>query len=415
MPILGTVASFGLSPEAPTIGTATAGDTSATVTYTAPTWSGKTSGSVTYTATSSPGGYTGTGSSPITVSGLSNGTSYTFTVTATTSYGVTGPASAASNSVTPAVQGQPDRALFIGGATFVGNSYAIQTCDYITISTTGNTTAFGDLITARFQYSVSGSSTRAIAGGGKDVPGNALASIEYFTIATTGNGTSFGSLTQTRAGLSDGLSNDTYGMFYGGLTTATAPYETTNMEYVTIASTGNGTSFGNLTRSVFGGGSAAGNTTRGIIAAGACNGGNNYTDIIQYFTWGTSGNTTNFGNASLQLAAHNGSSSSTRMVYGGGFGVNGVQRSQIEYVEIATTGNATSFGNMTVGRTGSGSTSNKTRGLFMGGADSGTWTPKNTIEYITIATTGNGTSFGNITAGAREWIGATSGSHGGLA
>lgn len=103
MPILlGSLASGGIAPLAPTIGTATAGDASATVTYTIPTWTGKGSGAVTYTATSSPGGFTGTGSSPITVSGLTNGTSYTFTVTATTSYGVTGPASAASNSVTPA-------------------------------------------------------------------------------------------------------------------------------------------------------------------------------------------------------------------------------------------------------------------------------------------------------------------------
>ena len=84
---------------APTIGTATAGALSASVTFTAPTYTG--SGITGYTVTSSPGGFTGTGaSSPVTVSGLTAGTSYTFTVTATTAAGQ-GPASAASNSVTP--------------------------------------------------------------------------------------------------------------------------------------------------------------------------------------------------------------------------------------------------------------------------------------------------------------------------
>ncbi len=87
-------------PGAPTIGTATAGNAQATVTFTAPAFTG---GAIItgYTVTSSPGGLTGTGaSSPITVTGLTNGTAYTFTVTATNSVG-TGSASAASNAVTP--------------------------------------------------------------------------------------------------------------------------------------------------------------------------------------------------------------------------------------------------------------------------------------------------------------------------
>lgn len=88
-------------PGAPTSVTATGGNTSASVAFTAPANAGYPAVITGYTVTSSPGGLTGTGaSSPITVSGLSNGTAYTFTVTATNATG-TGPASAASNSVTP--------------------------------------------------------------------------------------------------------------------------------------------------------------------------------------------------------------------------------------------------------------------------------------------------------------------------
>jgi hypothetical protein len=90
----------GTVPGAPTIGTATAGNAQASVAFTAPAVTGGPS-ITSYTATSSPGGITGSAaSSPITVSGLTNGTAYTFTVTATNSIG-TGSASAASNSVTP--------------------------------------------------------------------------------------------------------------------------------------------------------------------------------------------------------------------------------------------------------------------------------------------------------------------------
>lgn len=87
-------------PGAPMIGTATAGGGQATVTFAAPSSNGG-SPVTGYIVTSSPGGKTGTGTgSPITVSGLTNGTAYTFTVKAANAVG-TGPASEASNSVTP--------------------------------------------------------------------------------------------------------------------------------------------------------------------------------------------------------------------------------------------------------------------------------------------------------------------------
>jgi hypothetical protein len=92
-----------VAPGAPTIGSATAGDTQATVTFTAPASNGG-SAITTYTATANPGGATGNCAGPaactITVTGLTNGVAYTFTVTATNAIN-TGSASAASNSVTP--------------------------------------------------------------------------------------------------------------------------------------------------------------------------------------------------------------------------------------------------------------------------------------------------------------------------
>jgi hypothetical protein len=87
-------------PAAPTDAVATAGDTQVSVAFTAPTNAGGTA-ITSYTVTSSPGGFTGSGAgSPLTVTGLSNGTAYTFSVRATNSAG-TGTASAISNSVTP--------------------------------------------------------------------------------------------------------------------------------------------------------------------------------------------------------------------------------------------------------------------------------------------------------------------------
>ena len=88
-------------PDAPIIGTATSGNTEVSVAFTAPTSDGG-SAITGYTVTSSPGGFSGTGaSSPIVVTGLTNGTPYTFTVVATNSVG-NSVSSSASTIVTPA-------------------------------------------------------------------------------------------------------------------------------------------------------------------------------------------------------------------------------------------------------------------------------------------------------------------------
>ena len=114
----GTLSFTKKRPDAPIIGTATLGNAQATVPFTAPSSDGG-SAITSYTATSSPGGITGTlsqsGSGSITVTGLTNATAYTFTVTATNAIG-TSLASAASNSVIPAPEQVGD--FHQGGVVF---------------------------------------------------------------------------------------------------------------------------------------------------------------------------------------------------------------------------------------------------------------------------------------------------------
>jgi hypothetical protein len=394
-------------PGAPTIGTATAGNQSASVAFTAPTNIG--SAAITsYTATSSPGNITGTGaSSPVTVTGLTNGTSYTFTVRATNGAG-TGPASAASNSVTPVL---PVRAVFGGGND--SSNATVNVLDYITIGIPGNAIDFGDLNQRCNQNAACSSSTRGVFALGNlstdtGESANPDSVTRFITIATTGNTTSFGFLTASRYWLS-GLSNSTRGLFCGGYNWFGSPRDLNIIDFITIASAGNGTDFGDLINSLTYGTGTCASTTRGMIGGGYNGSGNS---SIQYVTIASTGNAIAFGSLLVGRVYVAGASNSTRGLFGGGTASGGTPSNVVEYVTIASTGNAIDFGDLIQAVEAPAAAASADFAVFAGGYLSG-GTRTNVINVVTIATTGNASDFGDLTV-ARYALAGCSAGHGGL-
>ena len=120
----------------------------------------------------------------------------------------------------------------------------VNVMEYLTIASAGNATDFGDLSTTRSNVGAFSTSTRGVCGGGRTAPGESSAFsnvMEYITIASTGNTTDFGDLTVTRSYLA-GANDITRGVFAGGST----PSNSNVMDYIAIASTGDATDFGDL-------------------------------------------------------------------------------------------------------------------------------------------------------------------------
>ena len=235
------------APNAPTIGTAVGGNTSATVPFTAPACVGG-SAITSYTGRSTPGNVAATASaSPLTFSGLTNGTSYTFGVFALNSYGPS-PISAFSNTVVPAV---PDGtfAIFALGFcsptrnkyTYSGDVNSVATSsatNFYIGAAAGNSTigifALGSSNTVREKYTYSG-----------DVSSSATSSTQ-----------------NSRFGSAAG--NSTVGIFALGQT-GNCCYVTTRNKYTY---SGDVNSAGGAATSASSQGSAAGNSTVGIFALG---------------------------------------------------------------------------------------------------------------------------------------------------
>ena len=138
----------------------------------------------------------------------------------------------------------PTRGIFAGGSP----SYK-STIDYVTIASTGNATDFGDFDRNVISPAGASSSTRGVfCAGGANMSPNQFANnrMEYITIASTGNTVHFGDL-QHKRGNASGLSNSTTAVIAGGCTDNGGSTATNAMEFITIASTGNGVEFGDTT------------------------------------------------------------------------------------------------------------------------------------------------------------------------
>lgn len=301
----------------------------------------------------------------------------------------------------PAVRG-----IFFGGVTTYPS--ATNTIDYVNILSAGNATDFGDLSVTRWGGGACSSSTRGILAGGQTGESGATISnvIDYVTIATTGNATDFGDLLERRYVINNGCSSSTRGLFFGGSEESTTYVN--KIEYITIATTGNATDFGDTTYSAYGMGSLA-SPTRAVSAGGWT--GSVRENTINYVTIASTGNATDFGDLSVGRYYASGASNSTRGLFSGGESASSVYSNVIDYITIATTGNATDFGDLTVARGASGGTSSSARAVFAGGSDAGS--NYNVIDYVIIATTGNAVDFGDLTV-TRHQLGACSDGHGGL-
>lgn len=142
-------------------------------------------------------------------------------------------------------QSYAGRGIIAGG--FFNNTNGSTAIYYITIATTGNTTFFGNLTVATWNFAGGSNGTRAIwAGGQQPSGGNAShAVITYNTIATTGNAVSFGSLIASLSAVSGG-SNGTHVFVNGGASTSGTRYK--YIQAINVATTGNATNIGNLTK-----------------------------------------------------------------------------------------------------------------------------------------------------------------------
>ena len=311
-------------------------------------------------------------------------------------------------------RGGRGRGVFMG-AYNMPSPYRTADMDMIEIATTGNAIDFGDLSLRRAPGSCS-SSTRGVAAGGADP--SVFSTIDYVVISSSGGANDFGDLTIARRSLSS-MSNNTRGFFVAGVDPSAV---LTVIDVVNLASTGTADNFGD-TLEPNRTGTATASPTRGV-AAGGYGGANNPnggspTKKIRFLNLQSQGNEEPFGDLFSGAYGSGSCSNGVRAVFTGGGVATSPTYSEsdvIQFITISTQGNTQDFGDLTEAKLFLSATSNSVRGVVGGGfGDSPLNNATTRIEYFTIASTGDGTDFGDLTAAIYSNGSFVSDSHGGLA
>ena len=282
----------------------------------------------------------------------------------------------------------------------------VNTMNYVTIASTGNGIDFGDLKVSGYGKGAFASSTRGIFGG---AAGSSYSSeLEYVTISSSGGGSDFGNL-QVHRRFMNATSNNTRGTLMGGYWPGNTPAAMNMIDYVTIASTGDASDFGDLIIGRSANGCCA-SPTRGFTAGNQGFGPSwVITNTIESIIFSTTGSATNFGQLTAPSQSQGSCSSTTRGLWGGGNP--GSVTNRIDYLTLTTSGNALNFGDLSAAKNAMRANSSLVRGLFTGGYISPVQV--NMIDYVTIATQGNASEFGDLTAGGYK-AASLSDCHGGI-
>ncbi len=307
-----------------------------------------------------------------------------------------------------------------GGQHGIGDGYNSNLIFYITIQSTGNTSDFGNLTSGRMPSVGASNGTRGLFMAGarrRSISGvhdnYGWSGIDYVTIASTGNATNFGSVSNNNVGTSAGASNGDRATRAGGVYLPTTNYSSQDqIDYVSIATTGNATDLADLTdaRSSFTG------CSDGIY--GYYGGGNKitayygvagpYTNVNTH-NIATTGNCTTHGSLTPGRQDENQSScgSNNRLLWWGGIQqyniLNNSYNPTIRYQTAGTTtSNSSTFGDLSYRRSRISCVNDQNRAVGVGGHYSGDSNDRQVagtkIDYVTIATTANATSFGTVTS-----------------